>query len=295
MIDKEHELSVNKQCELLKVNRSSVYYQPAPVPIEDLEVMRELDEIHLLRPFLGSRRLVDELQAKGLTVNRKRLLRLMRVMGVSPIYPKPRATKPGVGAGHKIYPYLLDALLIDRPNQVWSTDITFIPMARGFCYLVGIIDVFSRRLLAWRLSNSMDTRFCLEALSEALERFGRPEIFNSDQGSQFTSSAFTSLLDANDIKISMDGKGSWRDNIIIERFWWSLKYEHVYLHAYDDLRVARAGIGAYIEYYNNERQHTSLGKLTPSEAYEKHRDSIAAEKPTPVTGFNSDPTPLGSW
>lgn len=184
MIDKEHELSVAKQCELLKVNRSSVYYQPVPVPFEDLAVMRAIDEIHLRRPFLGSRRLVDELQARGFPVNRKRLLRLMRVMGISPIYPKPRTTKPGSGTGHRVYPYLLDGLVIDRPNQVWAADITYIPMARGFAYLVGIIDVYSRRLLAWRLSNSMDTRFCLEALSEALERFGPPEIMNTDQGSQ---------------------------------------------------------------------------------------------------------------
>lgn len=257
--------------------------------------MRELDEIHLLMPFLGSRRLVDELGKKGLTVNRKRLLRLMRLMGISPIYPKPRTSKPGAGAGHKIYPYLLDGLVIDRANQVWSADITYIPMARGFCYLVGIIDVFSRRLLAWRLSNSLDTRFCLEALAEAMERFGPPEIMNTDQGSQFTSSAFTSLLEDQGVKISMDGKGSWRDNIFIERFWWSLKYEHVYLHAYDDLRAARAGIGAYIEYYNTERQHSSLGKLTPSEAYEKARVVIATQKATPVPGLNPDPVPIGSW
>ena len=184
MIDKEHGVSVARQCELLSVNRSSVYYQPAPAPVEDLAVMRALDEIHLLRPFLGSRRLVDELAKKGFVVNRKRVLRLMRVVGVSPIYPKPRTTRRGRGVGRRIYPYLLDGLVIERPNQVWAADITYIPMARGFCYLVGIIDVYSRRLLAWRLSNSMDTRFCLDALEEALERYGQPEIFNSDQGSQ---------------------------------------------------------------------------------------------------------------
>ena len=295
MIDKQQELSIKRQCELLKVNRSSVYYQPVPVPDEDLAAMRELDEIHLLIPFLGSRRLVDELGKKGLSVNRKRLLRLMRLMGITPIYPKPRTSKPGAGAGHKIYPYLLDGLNIDRPNQVWAADITYIPMARGFCYLVGIIDVCSRRLLAWRLSNSMDTRSCLEALNEALERYGPPEIMNTDQGSQFTSIAFTNVLEDRGVKISMDGKGSWRDNIIIERFWWSLKYEHVYLHAYDDLRAARAGIGAYIDYYNHQRQHSSLGKLTPSEAYEQARADIAAEKTTPVAGLNPDPVPLGSW
>lgn len=294
MIDKEQELSVSKQCELLRVNRSSVYYLPAPLPAKDLAVMRAIDEIHLLRPFPGSRRLVDELMKKGFAVNRKRLLRLLRVMGITPIYPKPRTSRPGAGAGHKIYPYLLQGLDITRPNQVWSTDITYIPMARGFSYLVGIIDVFSRRLLAWRLSNSMDVRFCLEALDAALERYGRPEILNSDQGSQFTSQAFTSVLEANGVRISMDGKGSWRDNIFIERFWWSLKYEHVYLHAYDDLHQAREGIGAYIEYYNCERQHSSLNKLTPVEAYERNLPTAAAAT-LPVTGSASSPTTLRSW
>lgn len=294
MIDKESELPVTRQCELLCVNRSSVYYQPAPVPAEDLEIMRALDEIHLLRPFLGSRRLVDELQAKGFTVNRKRVLRLMRVMNLSPIYPKPKTSKPGCGAGHKIYPYLLDGLEIDRPNLVWAADITYIPMARGFAYLVGIIDVYSRRLLAWRLSNSMDVRFCLGALEEALERFGRPEIMNTDQGSQFTSQAFTSVLEAQNIRISMDGKGSWRDNVFIERFWWSLKYEHVYLHAYDDLRVARQGIGTYIEYYNHERQHSSLGKITPVQAYGQNLP-VAALSALPPAGLASGPAPLEAW
>ena len=246
MIDKESELPVTKQCELLSVNRSSVYYQPAPAPVEDLAVMRALDEIHLLRPFLGSRRLVDELAKKGFVVNRKRVLRLMRVVGVSPIYPKPRTTRRGRGVGRRIYPYLLDGLVIERPNQVWAADITYIPMARGFCYLVGIIDVYSRRLLAWRLSNSMD------------------------------------------------GKGSWRDNVFIERFWWSLKYEHVYLHAYDDLHVAREGIGSYIEYYNHDRRHSSLDKLTPVQAYEQKSPNAAAATPIPA-GLASGPAPLGSW
>ncbi len=294
MIDKESGLPVTRQCELLKVNRASVYHQPAPVPTEDLKIMRAMDEIHLLRPFLGSRRLVDELQAKGFTVNRKRALRLMRVMNLSPIYPKPKTSKPGRGAGHRVYPYLLDGLDIDRPNQVWAADITYIPMARGFCYLVGVIDVYSRRLLAWRLSNRMDARFCLDALQEALQRYGRPEIMNTDQGSQFTSHAFTSVLEANHVKISMDGKGAWRDNVFIERFWWSLKYEHVYLHAYDDLRVARQGIGTYIEYYNHERQHTSLAKLTPVQAYEQNLPVAALSAPPPA-GLASGPAPLEAW
>lgn len=277
MIDKRQELSVAKQCEPLKVNRSSVYYQPAPVATEDLEAMRELDEIHLLRPFLGSRPLVDALAKQGLTVNRKRLLRLVRVMGKSPIYPKPRTSRPGEGVGHRLYPYSLDGPVIERPYQVWAADITYTPMARGFCYLVSIIDVFSRRLLAWWLWISLDTRFCLERPSEALERHGRPEIINTDQGSHFTSSAFTGLLVAQGVKITMHGKGSWRDNIPIERCWWSPKYQHVHLRAHDDLRAARAGIAAYIEYYNTERQHSSLGKLTPTGAYEKTRADFAAE------------------
>jgi len=294
LIDKEHELSVTKQCELLSVNRSSVYYQPVAVPAEDLKIMRVMDEIHLISPFLGSRRLVDELKEQGFMVNRKRVLRLMRLMNLSPIYPKPKASKPGRGAGHKIYPYLLDGLEIDCPNLVWAADITYIPMARGFCYLVGIIDVYSRRLLAWRLSNSMDTRFCLDALEAALGRFGRPEIMNTDQGSQFTSHAFTSVLETQNIQISMDGKGAWRDNVFIERFWWSLKYEHVYLHAYDDLRAARQGIGTYIEYYNHERRHSGLEKLTPVQAYEQ-KLFIATAPPPPPAGLASGPTPLEAW
>jgi len=276
------------------VSRSNYYYQPAPVPHVDLAAMRVLDEIHLNRPFLGSRRLVDELKKEGFRVNRKRLLRLMRVMGLSPIYPRPKTTRWGCGAGHKIYPYLLRGLDITHSNQVWSADITYIPMARGFSYLVGIIDVFSRRLLAWRLSNSMDVRFCLEALEEAMLRFGRPEIMNSDQGSQFTSLAFTSVLEANGVSISMDGRGSWRDNVFIERFWWSLKYENVYLHAYEDVRQARQGIGSYIEYYNRERQHSSIGKLTPEQAYEQN-DSAAASSVPPAAGVAPGSAALASW
>lgn len=276
------------------MNRSSVYYAPVAVQAEELEVMRAMDEIHLLRPFLGSRRLVDELQDRGFEVNRKRVLRLMRLMDLSPIYPRPRTTKRGTGDGHKVYPYLLDGLSIERPNQVWASDITYIPMARGFCYLVGIIDVFSRRLLAWRLSNSMDARFCLDALTEALERFGRPEVFNTDQGAQFTSRAFTSVLEAQGVRISMDGKGSWRDNVFVERFWWSLKHEHVYLHAYDDLRVAREGIGAYMEYYNHERKHSSLGKLTPVQAYEQNLPVAALSAPA-SPGWAPGSSPSEAW
>jgi len=294
MIDKGHDLPLTKQCELLRVNRSSVYYEPVPVPAEDLAVMRVMDEIHLLRPFLGSRRLVDELREKGFEVNRKRVQRLMRLMGMSPIYPKPRTSRRGTGASHKVYPYLLTGLIIDRPNLVWVADVTYIPMARGFCYLVGVMDVFSRRLLAWRVSNSLDTRFCLEALEEALACYGRPEIFNTDQGAQFTSRAFTSVLEANNIRISMDGKGSWRDNVFMERFWWSLKHEHVYLHAYDDLRIAREGIGAYIEYYNHERRHSSLDKLTPVQAYEQNLPLVAPSSPAPADRITGS-SPSEAW
>ena len=294
MIDKGHDLPLTKQCELLRVNRSSVYYEPVPVPAEDLAVMRVMDEIHLLRPFLGSRRLVDELREQGFEVNRKRVQRLMRLMGMSPIYPKPRTSRRGTGASHKVYPYLLTGLIIDRPNLVWVADVTYIPMARGFCYLVGVMDVFSRRLLAWRVSNSLDTRFCLEALEEALACYGRPEIFNTDQGAQFTSRAFTSVLEANNIRISMDGKGSWRDNVFMERFWWSLKHEHVYLHAYDDLRIAREGIGAYIEYYNHERRHSSLDKLTPVQAYEQNLPLVAPSSPAPADRITGS-SPSEAW
>jgi putative transposase len=246
-----------------------------------------IDEIHLDKPFLGSRRLIDELRELGIPINRKRLRRLMRLMGIQAIYPKPRTSKPGSGAGHRIYPYLLGDIDIDRANRCWAADITFIPMARGFGYLVAIIDVHSRRLLSWRLSNTMDTGFCLEAVEEALTRYGPPDVFNTDQGSQFTSQAFTSLLEANDIRISMDGKGRWKDNVFIERFWWSLKYEEVYLHAYTDLRHAKEAIGNYINYYNAERRHSSLEKLTPEQAYQKS----LADNPLPLL---PPPTPTAT-
>jgi len=293
MIDKGYDLPLTRQCELLRVNRSSVYYEPVPVPTEDLAVMRVMDEVHLSRPFLGSRRLVDELRARGFEVNRKRAMRLMRVMNLCPIYPKPRTTRRRVGTNHKVYPYLLNGLAIDRPNLVWAADVTYIPMARGFCYLVGVMDVFSRRLLAWRVSNSLDTRFCLEALEEALGRYGQPGVFNTDQGAQFTSRAFTSVLEGNNISISMDGKGSWRVNVFMERFWWSLKYEHVYLHAYEDLRIAREGIGAYLEYYNQQRRHSSLGKLTPEQAYEQNLSD--ATSPLAPAAWDASTSPSEAW
>jgi putative transposase len=268
MVDKEAPLSVVKQCELLKISRSSVYYQSVPVSEEDLVIMRLIDEVHLRRPFLGSRRMVDELAGHDVKVNRKRVQRLMRLMGLQALYPKPRTSTPA--KGHTLYPYLLADLEVTRPNQVWVADISYIPMARGFAYLIAIMDLHSRKILAWCLSNSMNTCFCLEVLQEALERYGSPEVFNTDQGAQFTSAAFTSILAQHNVQISMDGKGRWIDNVFIERFWRSVKYEEVYLHAYEDLRAARAGINRYIDYYNRERRHSSLDRQTPDEVYHQH-------------------------
>lgn len=265
MVDKEAPVPVVKQCRLLKVSRSSVYYQRAPVSEEDLVIMQLIDEVHLGRPFLGSRRMVDELADLEVKVNRKRVQRLMRLMGIRALYPKPRTSMPA--KRHTIYPYLLADLDVTRPNQVWVADITYTPMARGFAYLVAIMDLHSRKVLSWRLSNTMDVCFCLEALHEALDRYGAPEVFNSDQGAQFTSGSFTSILEQHNVQISMDGKGRWIDNVFIERFWRSVKYEEVYLYGYEDLRAARAGISRYIAYYNTERRHSSLEKQTPDEVY----------------------------
>jgi len=265
MIDKEAPLPVVKQCRLLKVSRSSVYYQGAAVSDEELGIMRAIDEIHLARPFLGSRRLVDELGDRGLTVNRKRVQRLMRLMGIEASYPKPNTSK--AAKGHKLYPYLLRGHEPERANQVWVADISYIPMAKGFAYLVAIMDLYSRKILGWRLSNSLDLRFCVTALTEALNRYGTPEIFNTDQGAQFTSEVFTSVLEQHGVRISMDGKGRWIDNVFIERFWRSLKYEEVYLYAYGDLSEAKQGLGRYIRYYGGERRHSSLGRRTPNEVY----------------------------
>lgn len=246
MIDKEVELAVVKQCELLGLNRSSVYYEPVAVSEEELQIMPLIDEMHLQRRFLGSRRMVDELKDRGLVVNRKRVKRLMRLMGIEALYPKPRTSKPV--KEHKVYPYLLNDLIPERANQVWVSDVTYIPMARGFAYLVAIMDLYSRKILSWRLSNSLDVRFCAQALDQALDNHPHPEIFNTDQGSQFTSAAFTSRLKQNNIRISMDSKGRWLDNVFIERFWRSVKYEEVYLHAYENLREAKQGIVTYLSY-----------------------------------------------
>lgn len=231
----------------------------------DLKLMRRIDEMHLKRPFYGSRRIRDGLQDEGYEINRKRVQRLMRQMGIRALYPKPRTSQPG--KGHKIYPYLLRDLVIDRPNQVWATDISYIPMAKGFVYLVAVIDWYSRKVLSWRLSNSMDTDFCIEALEEALSRYGCPEIFNTDQGAQFTSEAFTDVLKEAGIDISMDGKGRWIDNVFVERLWRSVKYEEVYLKAYETVAEARNGIGTYFQFYNSERRHQSMNRQTPDQVY----------------------------
>lgn len=265
MIDQEAPLPLVKQCRLLKVSRSSVYDQRTVVPDEELSLMRQLDEIHLARPFLGSRRIVDELKDRGLTVNRKRVQRLLRVMGIRALYPKPNTSK--AAKGHAIYPYLLRGLEPIRPNQVWVADVTYLPMAKGFAYLVAIMDLYSRKILGWQLSNSLDLRFCVTALTEALAKYGVPGIFNTDQGAQFTSQAFTGVLEQHGVRISMDGKRRWVDNVFIERFWRSLKYEEVYLYAYRDLNEARVGLERYLYYYNHRRRHASLSKRTPAEVY----------------------------
>ncbi len=264
MINRKHKLSLIKQCETLDITRSGVYYKPTPVSSLDLNLMRLIDEIHLNRPFLGVRRMTDAVRDEGYYVNHKRVGRLMRKMGIEAIYPKPNLSKSN--PQHKIYPYLLRGLKIDKPNQVWATDITYIPMNKGFAYLTVIMDLYSRRILSWRLSNSLDSGFCVDALEEALYHHGKPEIFNSDQGSQFTSEAFTETLKANEIRISMDGRGAWRDNVFVERLWRSVKYEEVYLNAYESMQEAKTGLGIWIDYYNCERKHQTL-KTTPEQMY----------------------------
>jgi putative transposase len=264
MIDRNDPLPVTRQCQLLSLSRSTVYYRPKGSSYEDLRLMRRIDEMHLERPFYGSRRIRDWLWEEGHDINRKRVQRLMRQMGIAALYPKKGTSHPG--KGHKIYPYLLRGLEINRPNQVYCADITYIPMARGFVYLVVVMDWYSRKVLSWRLSNTMDSYFCLDALEEALGRYGAPEIFNTDQGAQFTSEAFTGVLKGHGIRISMDGKGRWVDNVFVERLWRSVKYEAVYLRAYESVTEARSRIGGYFRFYNSERKHQSLGS-TPDQAY----------------------------
>jgi putative transposase len=265
MIDRAHDLPIARQAKALNISRSSVYYLPRPVPPVDLAIMRRMDELHLEFPFAGSRMMRDLLNADGIKVGRRHVTTLMNRMGIEALYRRPNTSKPA--PGHKIYPYLLRNLMVTRPNQVWAMDITYIPMARGFVYLAAVVDWFSRRVLAWRLSITMETEFCLDAVADALARHGRPEIFNTDQGSQFTSAAFTDMLTENGIAISMDGKGAWRDNVFVERLWKSVKYEEVYLRAYDTVSDARASIGKYFGFYNSKRPHSSLDRNTPDQAY----------------------------
>ena len=265
MIEPAHDLTITKQAKALNISRGSVYYLPRPVPEADLAIMRRLDRLHLEFPFAGSRMLRGLLAAEGCKIGRRHVKTLMRRMGIEALYRRPRTTKPE--PGHKIYPYLLRGLEVTRPNQVWAMDITYIPMARGFVYLAVVLDWFSRRVLAWRLSITMEVAFCVATLEDALARHGKPEIFNTDQGSQFTGAAFTGVLSSHGIAISMDGKGAWRDNVFVERLWRSVKYEEVYLRAYNSVSEARASIGRYLDFYNRRRPHTSLDAMTPDQAY----------------------------
>jgi putative transposase len=265
MIDRNHDLPIARQAKVLNISRGSVYYKPRPVSSEDLALMRRIDELHLEHPFAGARMLRDMLGRDGLEVGRRHVATLMKRMGIEAIYRRPNTSKPA--PGHKIYPYLLRGLKVERSNQVWAADITYIPMARGFVYLVAVVDWFSRRVLSHRVSITMEADFCVEALEEALAKHGKPEIFNTDQGSQFTGEAFTGVLIANAIAISMDGKGSWRDNVFVERIWKSVKYEEVYLRAYDSAGEARVSLGRYLDFYNGRRPHSSLDRRTPDEAY----------------------------
>ena len=265
MIDRDHDLAITKQAEALNISRGSVYYLPRPVSTADLALMRRIDELHLEFPFAGSRMLRDLLAAEGSRSGRRHVATLMKRMGIEALYRRPRTTKPE--PGNKIYPYLLRGVAVTRPNQVWAMDITYIPMARGFVYLAVVLDLFSRRVLSWRVSITMEAAFCVETLEDALAKHGKPAIFNTDQGSQFTGMAFTSVLIKNGIAISMDGKGAWRDNVFVERLWRSLKYEEVYLRAYDSVSEARTSIGRYLGFYNCRRPHSSLDAATPDQAF----------------------------
>lgn len=265
MIDRKHKLPLSRQSHIFEISRSSLYYQAVPVSARDLEMMRLIDEIHLKQPFWGSRNIRDELRGRGYRVGRGHVSTLMKKMGIAAMYQKPRLSKPH--PVHKIYPYLLRGVEISQANHVWAADITYLPMARGFCYLVAIMDWASRRVLAWRLSNTLDTSFCTEALEEAIRTYGTPEIFNSDQGSQFTSEIFTGILNNHGINISMDGRGRWIDNVFVERLWRSVKYEDVYLKAYGSIAEARQGLREYFEFYNRRRRHQSLDRRTPDDVY----------------------------
>jgi putative transposase len=265
MIERDHDLPLTRQAELLGLSRGSLYYHRRAVPAADLAIMRRIDELHLDYPFAGSRMLRDLLCGEGIAIGRDRVTSMMRRMGIEALYRRPHTSKPA--DGHKIYPYLLRGLTVERANQVWAMDITYIPMAHGFVYLAAVVDWFSRRVLAWRVSITLEVEFCLDAIEEALARYGKPEIFNTDQGSQFTSADFTGLLLENAIAISMDGRGAWRDNVVVERLWRSIKYEEVYLRAYDSVVEARTSIGRYLDFYNRKRPHSSLDARTPDQAY----------------------------
>src|SRR5271154_4562004 len=277
MIDRDHALPLGRQAEILNLSRSGLYYEPCPVSSADLAIMRRMDELHLDYPFAGSRMLRDLLRGEGVAIGRDHVSTLMKRLAIEAIYRRPNTSKPV--PGHKIYPYLLRGVAIERPNQAWAMDITYIPMVRGFVYLTVVLDWYSRRVLAWRLSITMEADFCIEAVEEALARHGKPEIFNTDQGSQFTSVAFTGQLLDNAIRVSMDGKGAWRDNVFVERLWRSVKYEEVYLRAYDSVGAARVSIGRYLNFYNSKRPHSSLDARTPDHAYFDPRPQLAAACP----------------
>ena len=274
MVDRKDPLPVTRQCALLDLPRSTFYHVPETVSDEELELMALIDRCHLKYPFYGSRRIRDWLEDQGHRVNRKRVRRLMRTMDLRAQYPKRNLSL--ADQAHKVYPYLLRGLVIDRPNQVWATDVTYIPMARGFVYLVAIMDWHSRKVLSWRVSNTLDASFCVEALEEAIETHGVPEIFNTDQGSQFTGEEFTGVLKRHGIRISMDGKGRWLDNVFVERLWRSVKYEEVYLKGYDGIAAARASLGRYFAFYNTERRHQSLDRRTPDSVYYQSAARLAA-------------------
>ena len=265
MIDRTHELPVAKQCRLLQLARSTAYYQPQPESPEDLALMRRIDELHMEWPFAGARMLSRLLKREELSAGRRHVSTLMKRMDIHALYRKPNTSKRH--PAHKVYPYLLRELEISHPNHVWAADITYIPMRRGFVYLFAVMDWASRRVLSWRISNTLTTDFCIEAVQEAINRYGRPDIFNTDQGCQFTSLEFTGLLKDNAIQISMDGKGCWRDNVFVERLWRSVKYEEVYLHAYDSVSDAKSGLKNYFARYNQHRPHTALDDKTPDEFY----------------------------
>jgi putative transposase len=265
MTDRDHELALSHQAQLLDLSRGCLYYQPTPISQADLDLMRMMDALHLEHPNLGARGLRDHLRLRGRWIGRRHVARLMRLMGIQALFVKKATSKRN--PAHPIYPYLLRNLEIDRPNQVWAADITYIPMRRGFLYLFAVMDWSARRILTWRLSNTLTADFCIEAVEEAIALYGTPEIFNVDQGSQFTGVEFVDLLKRHAIRISMDGKGAWRDNVFIERFWKTLKYKEVYLHAYDSGSDARAGLARFMHYYNHQRPHSSLGGRTPDMAY----------------------------